>query len=469
MPAILADLTYHGGAFRRDVVVEYSATTGRITRVVDTGQRARDGASDRPLQRLTDRALMPGFVNAHSHSFQRLLRGRAQWRMADESISDFWTWRDAMYRTALALQPEDVFEVARFCFLEMLCAGITTVGEFHYLHRDGDGLPYASRAELAHRVIAAAEDVGIRICLINVAYVNGGIGEALAAEQRRFATPDLEHYLSDTVELADYVAPRPLATVGVAPHSLRAVPRQWLGPMHSLAFGLSAPFHLHVSEQPAEVTACVERYGRRPVEVLAESGVIDEYLTAVHATHLTFREVDLLGTPGPTVCACPTTERDLGDGFLPGRELIEAGARIALGTDSQTVIDPFEDMRLLEYHERLRRQRRIVLAPRGGSDRLAVAPELIAMATAHGARALRLPAGRIEVGAWADLVAIDLEHRTLEGWTDDTLDAMLALCAPAVVVSDTWVGGVLRVQGGRHRLDHECAAAFRAVATRIGS
>jgi formimidoylglutamate deiminase len=374
-----------------------------------------------------------------------------------------------MYRTALMLQPEDVFEVARFCFLEMLCAGITTVGEFHYLHRDPAGAPYASRAELAHRVIAAAEAVGIRICLINVAYVNGGIGAALAPEQRRFATPDLEQFLTDTVELADYVGALPLVTVGVAPHSLRAVPRQWLAPMHSLAFGLSAPFHLHVSEQPGEVTACLERYGWRPVEVLAEAGVIDEHLTAVHATHLTFREVDLLGTPGPTVCACPTTERDLGDGFLPGRELIDAGARIALGSDSQTVIDPFEEMRLLEYHERLRRQRRIVLAPPNGSDRRAVAPVLLAMATANGARALRLPAGRIEVGACADFVAIDLEHRTLEGWTVDTLDAMLALCSPAAVVSDTWVGGVPRVQGGRHRLDRECAAAFRAVVTRIGS
>jgi formimidoylglutamate deiminase len=469
VPALQADLTYHGGAFRRDVVVEYAATTGRITRIVDAKRRAQDGNSDGPVQRLTDRALVPGFVNAHSHSFQRLLRGRAQWRSADEKVSDFWTWRDAMYRIALALQPEDVFEVARFCFLEMLCAGVTSVGEFHYLHRDRDGAPYAARAELAHRVIAAAEDVGIRICLINVAYVNGGIGEALAPEQCRFGTPDLEQFLTDTVALADYVGSRPLATVGVAPHSLRAVPRQWLAPMHSLAFGLGAPFHLHVSEQPAEVTACLERYGRRPVEVLAEAGVIDEHLTAVHATHLTFREVDLLGTPGPTVCACPTTERDLGDGFLPGRELIDAGARIALGSDSQTVIDLFEEMRLLEYHERLRRQRRIVLAPTGGSDRLAVAPALFAMATAHGARSLRLPAGRIEVGAWADFVAIDLEHRTLEGWTDDTLDAMLALCAPAAVVSDTWVGGVLRVQGGRHRLDHETSAAFRAVVGRLGS
>lgn len=466
MPALIPDLVWLDGRFRRGLGIEYSAETGLITGIASADSLQAGPAAAGPVVRLRDRALLPGFVNAHSHAFQRVMRGRTQWRPRGADVSDFWTWREAMYRAALALGPEDVFAIARFCFLEMLAAGITTVGEFHYLHRDPAGRPYADPAELAHRVIAAAEEVGIRICLLRVAYARGGIDEPLRPEQRRFATPDLEAWLTETVDLLEAVRRRPLVTVGVAPHSIRAVPRHWLGSMHSLAYGLAVPLHMHVSEQPAEVSACLQAYGRRPVEVLAESGIIDEHFTAVNATHLTFREVELLGTPGPTVCACPGAERDVGDGFMPALELIRAGARIALGTDSQTVIEPLQDMRLLEYHERLRRQRRVVLA-REEAERQAVAPVLLSMATENGARALRLPAGLLKPGSCADFVAIDLEHRALEGWTDETLDAALTLTAPASVVSDVWVAGVQRVRAGRHRQDHESAQAFRAVTRRL--
>ena len=467
MPTLVPDLVWVQGGFRRGLGIEFSASTGRILRIATAGELGATSTPDAaPLLRLANRALLPGFVNAHSHAFQRVIRGRGQWRPADDSRSDFWTWRRAMYEAALTLSPDEIFDVSRFCFLEMLCAGYTTVGEFHYMHRDASGAAYAVPSELAHRVIAAAEAVGIRIVLLNVAYVTGGIGQALQREQQRFATPDLDAWLAETTALADFARARPLLTIGVAPHSLRAVPREWLQPANALSRRLDAPFHMHVSEQPAEVTAVLEAWGRRPVEVLAENGVIDDHLTAVHATHLTFREVELLGTPGPTVCACPTTERDLGDGFLPGKELIEAGARIALGTDSQTLIDPLGEMRLLEYHERLRRLRRVVIAA-SERDRIAVAPALLAMGTTGGARSLRLNAGILEPGALADFVAVDLEHRALEGWADDTLDALLALCAPPDVVSDVWVGGVQRVQGGHHRLDQESATAFRTVARRL--
>lgn len=466
MALLIPDLLWHDGRFHRGHAVAFSPVSGRIEAVGPAA--SLQPKDDELVLRLSERALLPGLVNAHSHAFQRVIRGAGQWRPAGETKADFWTWRRAMYDAALALSPDEIFEVARFCFIEMLCAGYTTVGEFHYLHRDPDGQPYADRNELAQRVLAAAESAGIRICLLNVAYACGGIGKDLGPEQRRFATPDLERWLTETADLADSVQDRPLCTVGVAPHSIRAVPRTWLGPMHSLAFGLNAPFHMHVSEQPAEITASLEAWGRRPVEVLADEGVIDEHFTAVHATHLTFREVELLGAPGPTICACPTTERDLGDGFLPGRELMRAGASIAIGSDSQTVIDPFEEMRLLEYHERLRRQERVVLTTTT-DGREAVAPLLFEMATGAGARSLRLPAGRIEPGAHADFTAIDLGARTLEGWTDGTLDALLALCAPASVVSDVWVAGVQRVQAGRHRLDGEAAAAFRAIARRLNA
>jgi formimidoylglutamate deiminase len=208
----------------------------------------------------------------------------------------------------------------------------------------------------------------------------------------------------------------------------------------------------------------VAAWGLRPVELLAGEGVLDERLTAVHATHLTPAEVALLGAAGATVCACPSTERDLGDGFLHSFELLAAGAQIALGTDSQTVIEPLEEMRLVEYHERLRRLQRVILTVPGGADRLENAPPLLEMGTSAGARALRLEAGRIETGHLADLVAVDLEHPTLAGCTAEYLAATLALSAPAAVISDVWVGGVRLVEGGRHPLDDEAPARLRRVA-----
>jgi formimidoylglutamate deiminase len=469
LPTLIPDLTWVDGEFRRGLAVSFSARSGRITQVGGASQwNGVDDAPDGPVVHLRGRALMPGLVNVHSHAFQRLIRGRTQWRPGARADATFWTWRNAMYEAALALSPDDIFEVSRFCFIEMLAAGITSVGEFHYLHQDPAGRPYADAAELAQRVIAAAEDVGIRLCLLNVAYATGGIGEPLQPEQRRFATPDLDEYLKNTMDLAHVVEGRSLVTLGIAPHSLRAVPRSWLKPMHALAFGYGAPFHMHVSEQPAEVTACLNGYGKRPIEVLADEGVIDEHLTAVHAMHLTFREVHLLGSPGPTVCACPTTERDLGDGFLAALELISAGARIALGSDSHTVIDLFEEMRLIEYHERLRRLQRVILAEDEASARNEVAPVLLRMGLETGASALRLDAGRIAAGALADFVAIDLDHRTLAGWRDDSLAATIALSAPPAIVSDVWVGGVQRLHGGCHRHDAESAIAFRDVARRFG-
>jgi len=463
--AVAAELTWHGGEFRADFAVEYSERSGRIRRVLPAEDAAAAGV---PVERLRGRALLPGFVNAHSHAFQRLIRGRTQWRPAADPAADFWTWRDAMYRAALRLSPDEIYDAARFCFIEMLRAGYTAVGEFHYLHRDPAGQPYDDPSELAMRVVGAASDAGIRIRLLNAAYVTGGIGQPLAREQRRFATPNLELYLRDTLDLFERVAKHPLASAGVAPHSLRAVPRDWLAPVHSLAYGYDAPVHIHAAEQPKEVAACLAAYGRRPVELLAETGVLDEQLTVVHATHVNHREVELLGLPGPIVCACPTTERDLGDGILPAEELLAAGATIALGSDSNTVIDPFDEMRAIEYHERLRKMRRVVLATAPRGDRREVAANLIEMATRSGARALRLDAGELRTGWWADFVAVDLGHRTLEGWTAAVLPALLALCAPADVVTDVWTGGVRRVADREHAGEDEAAVAFRAAAASLG-
>ena len=434
MPIIAADLTYTGGRFERDVAVEYDDASGRITRVLP--------AADVPgAQRLNARALMPGFINVHSHSFQRAIRGRTQWRPADAPPSNFWSWRETMYEAVLAMSPQDVFDVSRVCFLEMLKAGYTSVGEFHYLQRDEDGNAYGNPLELHEAVLSAAHEVGIRIVLINTAYATGGVTLPLRPEQRRFDTPDLDEFLANCERLRTMVAAMPNTTMAVAPHSIRAVAREWLKPIHEWAEQADVPVHMHVSEQIAEVEACEAAYGRRPIELLFDTGVLDARFTAIHATHVALNETALLGRAHATVCACPTTERDLGDGFLQAASLHAAGVHIAIGTDSQTVIDPLEEIRLIEYHERLRRHERVLISEtRDGNA--SVAPELLRFGTVEGARALQLDAGEIAAGKLADFIAIDLEQIQLNGWTAESLDAMLALSASApLVITDTWVGG----------------------------
>ena len=465
MAVLLPDLAYVDGAFRRDVAVEYDRETGLVTR---TGTLQELGSGAHVVERLPARALMPGFVNAHSHAFQRAIRGHTQWRPADIAArSDFWTWREAMYAAVLGLTPDEIGIVSRYCFLEMLRAGITTVGEFHYVHCDEDGRPYANPNELAQRIVMAAEEVGIRLVLINCAYVTAGIQQPLAPEQRRFNTPDLDAFLDHTGMLRESVTHRPRVSVGVAAHSLRAVPREWLPRLRDWAAGHRTPFHMHVSEQTAEVESCRAEYGMRPIELLAADGLLSERFTAIHATHVDEGELLAIGESGATVCACPSTERDLGDGFLRGYDLMEAGAHIALGSDSQAILDFFEEMRVIEYNERLQRRRRNVITAATGDDRAEPAHALIAHATVSGARSLGLNAGRIGAGALADFVAVDLTHPVIAGWTDDTLAAMLTFCAPTDAVADVWVGGVRRVTDSRHALDGVGVITFRDVVRRL--
>lgn len=474
MTVLAPELLYRDDAFHPGLAVEFDETAGLVTRIAP-----RTEFDSQPVVDLPRRAIMPGFVNAHSHAFQRVIRGRTQWRPADDTVADFWSWRKAMYDAALGLSADDIEEVSRMCFLEMLRAGITTVGEFHYLQNDEHGRPYADRAELARRVIAAAEDVGIRIRLLNVCYATSAIGKPLLAEQRRFATPDLDAFLDVTETLGADVAGRPLVTVGLAPHSLRAVPRDWLRPLHERAVARDMPLHMHVSEQPAEIAEVSAAYDMRPFELLDEDGVLDDRFTAVHATHIDDGEVRMLGRSGATVCACPTTERDLGDGYLRAADLLDAGGSIALGSDSQTVIDMFEESRLIEYTERLRRLRRVVLTRDADGHRHAdearagthrdVAPVLLRMATSAGARSLRLPVGALETGRMADMIGIDLDHHTLAGWSAGTLSAMLSFSAPADVVRDVWVGGRAVVTDGRHEGQETTLEKFNRIARRNDS
>jgi formimidoylglutamate deiminase len=460
--ALQAACTWVHDRFERDVTVTFDTTSGRI---VHAGP-AHELGKDVRLERRSDCALLPGLVNAHSHAFQRVLRGWTQWRPPDEK-ADFWSWREAMYRAVLRLSPEDLYHVSHFCFIEMLQAGYTTVGEFHYVQRDPQGQPYQDANELACQVVRAANAAGVRIALLNVCYATGNVAEPLRPEQRRFATPELDGFLSATDALAAKLKTVPNTSVGVAPHSVRAVPREWLKPIAQYARARQLPLHMHVSEQPAEVASSLRHYGLRPAQLLEQEGVLSERFTAVHAIHLADAEVAALGSAGTHVCACPTTERDLGDGILRARDLLAAGAELCIGSDSQTVIDPWEELRSIEYHTRLATLRRVVLTEAAQAGRQEVAPVLLRAGTTGGARSLGIGSGRIAAGEPADFVLVDLEHPGLAGWNNATLGAQLALSAPSAIVRDVWVGGVPRLRDGRHDALPQAQRAFTEVSRRV--
>ena len=291
---------------------------------------------------------LPGLANAHSHAFQRALRGRTH-----AGTGSFWTWREQMYELAGTLDPDACFALSRATFAEMALAGITCVGEFHYLHHAPGGAPYDDPNAMGRAVLAAAAEARVRITLLDACYLHGGI--------ERFRDADAQAW----AERVDAIAERPTARVGAAIHSVRAVDPESARTVAAWAVG--RPLHAHVSEQPAENEECLATHGRTPVALLADAGALSERFAAVHATHLTDDDVALLGGAGVTVCLCPTTERDLADGIGPARRLLDAGASLATGSDSQAVIDPFEEARAIELDERLASGTRGVHRGRGAA------------------------------------------------------------------------------------------------------
>ena len=303
--------------------------------------------------------ILPALATAHSHAFQRALRGDAQ-RPGPDDTDDFWSWRTAMYRLADALTPESIHAISLVAYRELHRAGVRTVGEFHYVHHQPGGAPYADRTVLADAVIQAARDAGLRIALLRVIYARAGAGRPPEGAQRRFSDADLDRALADVDTLRARYAGAADVRVGIAPHSVRAVPPEWLGPIAAYA-GHALPLHMHVAEQPAEIAACLAETGRRPVELLADHGVLGPRFVAVHATHLAPHEPRLLGEAGAFACLCPTTERDLGDGLPDVGALRAAGVRLAVGVDSHVLTAPLEDLRGIDLGERLRTGRRVTL------------------------------------------------------------------------------------------------------------
>jgi len=365
---------------------------------------------------------IPGLANCHSHAFHRALRGRTQ-----RERGTFWTWREQMYAVAEKLTPDSYYDLARATYREMVATGITTVGEFHYLHHGRDGAPYDNPNAMGLALIAAAQDVGIRIALLDTCYLAAGIGRPPEGVQVRYSDGGTEAWLKRVGDLASHVD-RPgqeqAVVVGAAIHSVRAVPRDQMRDVVAWAKGRQAPLHLHLSEQVAENVSCLAAYGITPTAVFAEVGALGPLTSVVHATHLTDGDVAVLGETGTYSCLCPTTERDLGDGIGPSRLLHQAGSPLTLGSDSHAVIDMFEEMRAVELDERLATQKRGHWS----------ADELIAAATYDGHRSLGFPdVGRIAVGARADLVTLDTSSPRTAGTGADAETVVFAATGSDVV------------------------------------
>jgi formiminoglutamate deiminase len=316
-------------------------------------------SDDAVLVALPDGTLrLPALATAHSHAFQRALRGRAQ-RPAAPGRDDFWTWREAMYSLASSLTPESIHDVSLVAYRELARAGVRTVGEFHYVHHQPDGAPYDDRTALADAVIRAARAAGLRVALLRVAYHRAGPGRPPEPGQRRFCDVDVDDVLRDVDALRARWASDPDVVIGIAPHSVRAVPPAWLAPLRDYAASHAMPIHMHVAEQAREVDECLAETGRRPVELLADHGVLSDRFVAVHCTNVAPHEARLLGSARAFACICPTAERDLGDGLADLTALRAAGVTLCTGIDSHIVTDPIEDLRSLETHERLRTRTRV--------------------------------------------------------------------------------------------------------------
>jgi formiminoglutamate deiminase len=435
VPAYWCELAWLGGDTAvADVVV--TIDEDRIT-AVDAGSPPPPGAIR--LAGLT----LPGLANGHSHAFHRVLRGRTQ-----TGHGSFWTWRAQMYERAAGLDPDSYRALARATFAEMVLAGISCVGEFHYLHHQAGGRPYEDPNAMGEAVAAAAADAGLRITLLDTCYLHGGFGVELDEVQRRFGDGSAEAWAARAAALAA----APGRRIGAAIHSVRAVEPAEIEVVAAWANERQAALHAHVAEQPLEVEECRHHHGRTPTALLADHGALSDRFTAVHATHADEEDLDLLGAAHASCCLCPTTERDLADGIGPARAMRDAGAVLTLGSDSHAVIDLFEEARAVELDERL------ASGVRGNHD----AASLLRAATDHGHAGLGWPdAGCLEAGGRADLTTVALDSvRTVGATADDALEVVV-FAATAADVRHVVIDGRVVVADGHH-VSIDVAAELRA-------
>ena len=435
--------------------VRITVSAGRI-HAIESGCAEPESADVR-----LDGVTLPGLANAHSHAFHRALRGRTH-----GGGGTFWTWRQAMYAVAARLTPALYLDLARSVYAEMVLAGYTVVGEFHYVHHRPDGTAYEDPNAMGRALVQAAADAGIRLTLLDTCYLAGGLAgaghEPLAPEQRRFGDGDVAAWAHRADARWDWIECYPdtrgpnRVRLGVAAHSVRAVPKGALGAVADIARDRGMPLHIHLSEQPAENVACADHYGCTPTELLVAEAALGPGTTVVHATHLTPTDIAALGQTETVACFCPTTERDLADGIGPARALAEAGAALALGSDQHAVVDPFEELRGLESHERLISGRRGRFSP----------AELLQAGTSAGYRSLGWDdGGRLEVGALADFVTVGLGSARTAGCLPD----QIPYAASAADVTTVVVGGETVVSGGAHRLGDVGGLLARAIAAVTGA
>ncbi|MGC5031717.1 formimidoylglutamate deiminase [Micromonospora sp. DT229] len=413
-----------------EVLIE--TVNGRITGVTPLSP---DGPPHAGVDVLTDAVrlpglTLPGLANAHSHAFHRALRGHTH-----GGRGDFWGWRDRMYAVTTRLNPDSYLALARAVYAEMALAGITCVGEFHYLHHGPGGTPYDDPNAMSAALVEAAAHAGIRLTLLDTCYLTASVdGRPLIGAQLRFGDGDALRWAD---RVTAFTPDGEHARLGAAIHSVRAVPAEQLATVAGWAHRRDAPLHVHLSEQPAENDACRAVHGRTPTGLLADHGILGPATTAVHATHPTSGDVSLLGESRTGVCLCPTTERDLADGIGPARRMADAGTPLSLGSDSHAVIDLFEEARAVELDERLRTRKRGHFAP----------AELMHAASAAGHAALGwTDAGRIAVGDRADLVTVRLDSVRTAG----VAPAGVWFAAGAADVTQVVVEGRVVVRDGRH-------------------
>jgi formiminoglutamate deiminase len=411
--------------------------------VVDGRISALEVGVDRPPSAELLRGLViPGFANTHSHAFHRALRGRTQ-----SGRGDFWSWREQMYAVANRLTPESYLALARATYAEMALAGITCVGEFHYVHHQPGGTPYDDPNIMGAALIEAAALAGVRLTLLDTCYLAGGFDEPLGEPQLRFGDGDADGWAKRAGAIdvgASHVR------VGAAIHSVRAVPADQVGVVADWVRDRDVPVHFHLSEQQAENDACLARHGMTPTQLLASAGALGPAATAVHATHLRPGDISLLAATSTGVCFCPTTERDLADGIGPAGALAAAGVALSLGSDGHAVIDPFEEARALELDERLATNMRGTFGT----------AQLLDAATIAGHRALGwTDAGQLAVGTRADLVAVDLASRRTAG--GGATAEIVVFAATVADVTDVIVDGVVVVQDRHHVRVDDIGVALR--------